>query len=608
MNRVQMAVCWGCAVVLRTSVLCSHAGTLETLDHQKFEGAVSLTEDGRLDIAMEDGQRKQFPLDAVSVARLQTARFDSDSLPKGWHAEDIGEVRGSTAEWDNQLSVKVSGKTAKDSKSQAVHYAFRIVRGDGGIVGKLDAADNQGKSVAGVMLRENLEPSGGFVLLGVTADKKIQLTWRETAGATVKAEEFGRAEFPLWLKLARNQDKDKIVIGWRSEDGVHWQRAGQAKLSTRIEPWPPGAVHKKPLLYVGTAVTGPGEALSSTAKFGAYVVSAKGLLGEYYADDNFKELKFTRAETKLEMNWDHKSPAPEISPERFSARWTGQVEPRYSERFRIYVDGNEETQIWLNGEKLRRVSRTAKPAEASGNEVSFEAGRKYDIRIDFKKGEKPSPMRLGWSSASQAFEWIPAHQLSYTYSSKSPNEESIASALVPKGIWLRNGSFLAGDLISSDGSSSLIKFGHVKELAVFNQKIAYVLFRSCRRAMPLEAIGNKTGLLLSNGDFLESELEGLKERKLRLTSVLFGQRSFSLDQPEPLALVLNKTMPDDTTSEIALLNGSILRAKSLRKNGNKWLVNDSALGQMDIPEDEIVEIRNKRSLVASRSESTDKPH
>jgi hypothetical protein len=393
-----------------------------------------------------------------------------------------------------------------------------------------------------------------------------------------------------------------VVIGWRSTDGIHWERAGQAKLNTQVEPWPPGTPNKKPRVYAGVAITGPGGEDSSSATFGAYIVSAKGLLGEYYADENFKELKFTRPETKLEMNWDHKSPSPEISPERFSARWTGQVEPRYSEAYRIYVDGNEDTRIWLDGKEVRRVSRNAKPNEAFGNEMTLEAGRKYDIRIDFKKGQKPSPLRVGWSSPKQKFEWLPAHQLSYVYSSSSPDEETIVTTLIPRGIWLRNGAFLAGELISSDGSASHIKLGGETDLTVFNQKIAYVLFRTCRRAIPIETLGSKTGLLLSNGDFLESEFESLKDRRLRLTSVLFGQKSFQLDQPEPLALMLNKSMPDDTSLEVALLDGSILKAKTLHNNGRQWLVNDSALGPLAIPQNQVVEIRHTGAVVASRAQ------
>jgi hypothetical protein len=604
MKSVPMAVVVGWFIIFGVSLPCGHAGTLETLDQRKLEGTISLTEDGLLQIAATNGLQQQFPLDAIRVARFQPAQLYHDSLPKGWHAEDIGEVRGSAVEKGHELTLQVSGKVPRDPKSQTAHYAYRVVRGDGGIAGKIEAASNQGKSVAGIMLRENLEPSGGFVLLGVTAGKKLQLTWRESAGGSLKEQELGPAQFPLWLKLARNQDKAKVVIGWRSEDGTHWQRVGQARLNTRIEAWPPEAVHKKPVLYAGTALTGPGEGHSATVRFSAYSVSAKGLLGEYYADDNFKELKFTRPETKLEMNWDNKSPSPEISPERFSARWTGQVEAKYSELYRFYVDGNEDTHIWLDGEEIRRVPRNAKPAEVQGNERRLEAGHKYDIRIDFKKGKKAAPLRLGWSSASQAVEWIPARQLSYIYSSATPDEATVASQVLPKGIWLRNGTFLAGELISSDGSSSVVNFGQNRKLTVFNQKIAYVLFRSCRRAMPVETVGNKTGLLLANGDFLESDFEGLKERRLRLTSVLFGQRSFNLDLPEPLALVLNKSNPDKTDAEVAMLDGTILKAKSLRKNGNSWFVNDSTLGQVEIAESDIAEIRNGGALVASRGQET----
>lgn len=597
MKRVPSVAGWWCAVLLAATA--GFAGTIETLDRRKLEGTVTLTEQGTLELVGSNGQRQQFPLETIRKARLQAALLDPEALPRGWSAEDIGSARGSTVEEGNQLTVKVSGHGAKPT-TQAAHYAYRVVRGDGGITGKLEQLEPKGSSIAGVMLRENLEANGGFVLLGVAADGKLRFDWRETRNEKVTELALARVRLPIWLRLARNHDKG-LVIGWQSRDGETWERVGQAKLKAKKEPWPAGAQHQKPVLYAGVAVTSSGDETVSSAQFGEYIVNAKGLLGEYYADEHFKELYFTRPETKLEMMWSNKAPGPELSPEHFSARWSGQVESRYSELYRIYLDGNEDTRIWLDGREIPRVPRNTKAKDYAGQEIPLVAGRKYDVRIEFRKGEKSSPLRLGWSSSSQPFEWIPAQQLSYCYTATSPDEQKQTNAtLMAQGIWLRNGSFLAGQLLSSDGSSSQVKFGEGQTLNVYNQKIAYVLFRSTRRALPLQQAENKSGLFLSNGDFLESEFDGLKDGNLRLTSILFGQRMFSLEKPEPLALVLNKPVPDNAAAEVVLVDGSVLKAKSLRMDGQRWMVQDSALGQLSIQERQIAEIRNPQAMAAAR--------
>jgi hypothetical protein len=314
-------------------------------------------------------------------------------------------------------------------------------------------------------------------------------------------------------------------------------------------------------------------------------------MGEYYASPDFTSPKFARLDTKLEMNWDHTSPAADIPPERFSARWTGMLEARYSEPYRFTLDAPEGTRLWLNGDELERVAWGSKPAPEQGNQRILRAGEKYDLRVDFKKGEKGGRLRLGWSSPSQKLEIIPAHQLSYLFNARTPDEETVSAPLVAKGIWLRNGTFLAGDLISSDGSSSQINFAGKQGFNVFNQKIARVIFRNSRRVIPFETAAGQTGLFLQNGDFLASEFESLKERTLRMTSLLFGRRTFNLEHPEVLALVLNNPVSESEGMRVKLLDGSVLHAQALNAARDQWLVQDELLGSIAIPETEILELR-----------------
>src|SRR3982751_1594819 len=106
------------AVAAASLAWSAGAGTIETLDHQKLEGKITLAQNGGLAILSADGRRKEIPLEQIRVARFRNSRFDSDSLPKGWRAEEIGDVTGSSAEENGALTLKVSGSKPKDTKSQ----------------------------------------------------------------------------------------------------------------------------------------------------------------------------------------------------------------------------------------------------------------------------------------------------------------------------------------------------------------------------------------------------------------------------------------------------------------------------------------------------------
>src|SRR3712207_5082677 len=68
------------------------------------------------------------------------------------------------------------------------------------------------------------------------------------------------------------------------------------------------------------------EGLESRVHLHAGHEHGTGLLGEYYNNANFTDLKLTRVDPLLNFSWDTGSPAPTISPDTFSVRWTGQLE------------------------------------------------------------------------------------------------------------------------------------------------------------------------------------------------------------------------------------------------------------------------------------------
>jgi len=91
----------------------------------------------------------------------------------------------------------------------------------------------------------------------------------------------------------------------------------------------------------------------------------------------------------------------------FSARWTGQIQPRYSEKYTFYTLSDDGIRLWVNNQLLIDNWTDHGGTENTGT-IDLEAGRKYDIKIEYYQGGGGAVAKLLWSSQSQAKEIIPA--------------------------------------------------------------------------------------------------------------------------------------------------------------------------------------------------------
>ncbi len=568
------------------------AGLVQTSDNQTYEGNVRLGENGHLIIQSANGSR-QVALEKVRLARLGLAPVEADAVPKGWSVEAIGGVQGNAREKDGRFALRVSGGSLKDPKQQAALFAHRPLRADGEVAARLESLTATNPCLAGVMMRDNLEPVGGFALLAVSQDRHLRFESREAGWRALQKQDLGAVALPVWLKLAR-QEKEKTVTAFRSADGKRWEKVGQNRLGCQVEAFPEGSDNWRPRVLTGLALTGPGTGAVASVRFDHLALTARGLLGEYFADDQFQTLRFARPDRQVEFHWGLNPPVPDLEGKPFSVRWTGQLEPKYSENYRFYFDADDAAQLWVNGQEMLRASMDVK--SYVGKELPLQAGQKYALKCEFKNSEGMASVKLGWSSRSQAREVIPAGALAYTFDTNSPDEDGAAAttnAFAAKGIWLRNGSFIAGEIRAADDTAMQVVFAGQKEFAILTAKIARVIFRKPRRPVPFEAAKDQSGVFLKNGDFFEGEFKALKGRALSVSSVLFGQRTFRLDNPEAVALVLHTYAPEPAPFEVRLLDGSVLRARRVQSAPEGALIEDTALGAVTIPEKDLLEIRGK---------------
>jgi glucose/arabinose dehydrogenase len=150
---------------------------------------------------------------------------------------------------------------------------------------------------------------------------------------------------------------------------------------------------------------------SISARASASVLSqGDGLKAEYYDNKDFTNLKVTRTDATVNFNWGFGSPDPSIGVDTFSARWTGQVEAKYSETYNFFTTADDGVRLWVNGQQIINKFVDQPATETSGS-IALVAGQKYDIKLEYYENNNRAVSRLAWSSPTQTKEIIPQSQL-----------------------------------------------------------------------------------------------------------------------------------------------------------------------------------------------------
>ncbi len=140
--------------------------------------------------------------------------------------------------------------------------------------------------------------------------------------------------------------------------------------------------------------------------------SGHGLLGEYYNNRDFTSLALTRVDAQVNFTWaGAQTPAPAVQDETFAVRWTGRLAVDYSEEYTFYLESDESTKLWVNGQLVIDDATDHTIREASGT-IQLQANQKYDIKIEYSENTGDAQVKVSWSSASQPKQVIPQSRLS----------------------------------------------------------------------------------------------------------------------------------------------------------------------------------------------------
>jgi hypothetical protein len=155
-----------------------------------------------------------------------------------------------------------------------------------------------------------------------------------------------------------------------------------------------------------------------------------GLRGEYFDGGNFETSRLTRVDPKVDFKWPA-SPGKGVKADHFSVRWTGQVEAERSETYTFYTLSDDGVRLWVDERKLIDDWKSHAATENKGS-VALQAGRRYDLRLEFFDDVSMAQIQLFWSSPSTPRQIVPTRRL-YPAPESGPAPASLARGLI--GHW-----------------------------------------------------------------------------------------------------------------------------------------------------------------------------
>src|SRR4051812_34760311 len=127
---------------------------------------------------------------------------------------------------------------------------------------------------------------------------------------------------------------------------------------------------------------GGGSALPVESLEGRLLLAGHGLPGGYYDNPNLSGSSVTRTDATVNFNWGFGSPAAGIAADTFSARWTGQVQARFTQLYTFSTDSDDGVRLWVNG-KLIIDDWSPHARKINRGTIFLTQGQRYDIKMEY---------------------------------------------------------------------------------------------------------------------------------------------------------------------------------------------------------------------------------
>src|SRR5690242_3011674 len=82
------------------------------------------------------------------------------------------------------------------------------------------------------------------------------------------------------------------------------------------------------------------------------LLAGDGISAEYFDGSTFATTKLHRTDSNVNFDYGNGSPDTSIGAGAFSVRWTGQLQPAFSQTYTFYTQADGGVKLWVNGQLI----------------------------------------------------------------------------------------------------------------------------------------------------------------------------------------------------------------------------------------------------------------
>lgn len=161
-----------------------------------------------------------------------------------------------------------------------------------------------------------------------------------------------------------------------------------------------------------------------------------GITGQYFtnssatysnsANFNPANLRLTRVDPVIDFLWGSSLTPITNSAGHYTVRWTGQVQPQYSETYYFVANTDDGVKLWINDQIIIDAWTNKSSSDLTGV-INLQGGVRYDLKMEYYQSTGSAVAHLSWYSPSQSKQIIPTSRLYPTNVPATPS--SVTSPL-----------------------------------------------------------------------------------------------------------------------------------------------------------------------------------